>query len=155
MKKGQIQFDYIVAFFLFLIIIFFTALITLQPINKSSEKVNEIQSFETSNRVSELLIKTEGLPKDWENNLNNIERLGLASNPRVLNVDKVNALSLLNYSQVKDSLDIQEYQLFLSIKSENISVTVGYLPNTKETLSMIKRYAVLDGETATIMVGIW
>lgn len=155
MKKAQIQFDYMVAFFLFLIVIFFSALIALQPISKSDENLKETKILETSNRLSELLIKTKGLPEDWENDPNNVERIGLASEPWVLNSNKITALNSLNYSKVREALGIETYQMLLIIRSDTTSITIGNKPNMKDSISTIKRYTVLDGNITTVIISIW
>ncbi|UCD03572.1 MAG: hypothetical protein JSW73_03470 [Candidatus Woesearchaeota archaeon] len=156
MKKAQVQFDYIVAFFIFLIVVFFVAFITFRPITESSGYVKETKFVETSNRVSELLIKTKGQPENWETDPDNVGRLGLASEPWVLDIDKVNATKYsLNYSQIKNSLDLDNYQFFLRVNSPSINVSIGNLPNNIQNVAMVKRYAVLNDQTATVTVGIW
>ena len=153
MKKAQIQFDYIVAFFIFLILIFISAYLAFEPITKDSSYTKEIKVQENAKRISELLIKTKGLPENWENGPENLERLGLASEPWVLDSDKITALSSLNYSQIKDSLDI-DYQFILKVQSNSTSISIGDLPNDV-TVAIINRYAILGNETATVTVGIW
>lgn len=156
MKKAQLQFDYIVAFFIFLIIIFFVSFIAFRPITESRSQVSAIKFAETSNRVAELLIKSKGQPKDWEDDPDNVQRLGLASEPWVLDIDKVTATKQsLNYSEVKTSLGLENYQFFLKVTSHSINVSFGNLPNNIKDVAMVKRSAILEDETATVTIGIW
>jgi len=155
MKKGQVQFDYIVAFFIFIIVIFFIAFISFRPISGSTSNLEETRTIRMSNRVSELLIKTKGIPDDWEDDPDNVVRLGLASEPWVLDLNKVNNISSLNYSQIKEALDLDGYQFFLKVESAASYVSVGDMPNNIDHVSMINRYAVLEGETAIVAIGIW
>lgn len=155
MKKAQIHFDYMVGFFLFLIVIFFSSFLIFHPTLKNNERVKETQIENAAQRVSELLIKTEGVPPNWEEDVSSLERIGLASEPWVLDSNKVSSLDSLNYSQIKGSLNLGNYQIYLGIKTSESIVKVGETPQVKKRVATVKRHAVLDNQTATLTLMLW
>lgn len=153
MKKGQIYLDYIVGFFIFLVIIFLVAFISFEPLIKDTQTTREFKNQENAQRISELLIKTPGYPINWENQSITPDRLGLASEPWVLSEDKINKFYILNYSEIKSSLSID--RVFITLTSSSLNFTKGDLPNPRENVAVINRYAMLENKTAILTVGIW
>lgn len=153
MRKGQIHLDYIVGFLIFLVVIFLVAFLSFEPLLKDTKNTQEFKNQETAQRISELLIKTKGYPENWENISVVPDRLGLASEPWVLNKSKIDDFYDMNYTEVKNSLDLE--RIFISVTSSELNFTRGDIPNPKENVAVINRYALLENKTATITVGVW
>lgn len=64
--------------------------------------------------VSDVLIKTQGLPENWS--ASNVRSIGLADEEGILNTTKVLNLINMSYDNVRDLLGIKNYELYISLK---------------------------------------
>ncbi|MFH0861669.1 MAG: hypothetical protein V1875_01445 [Candidatus Altiarchaeota archaeon] len=55
-----------------------------------------------ANRISNLLVKSPGIPPDWEDDVSNVSVLGLAGSDRRLSEGKVEALKLLGEPRLRE-----------------------------------------------------
>jgi hypothetical protein len=66
--------------------------------------------------ISEILVKSEGQPGNWENDVSSLEVLGLAESENFLSINKVNAFDSISVDQTKSLLGISN-DFFISIKT--------------------------------------
>ncbi|OYT43125.1 MAG: hypothetical protein B6U88_01830 [Candidatus Aenigmarchaeota archaeon ex4484_56] len=156
--KGQINFDFIfsVTIFIILITYLFVQIFNNYPTQIGLSKSNYF--FSEAYRVSELLIKDEGYPNDW--NETNVERLGLSSEPYILNNSKLteldklcDVLSLTKIQKIKESLDIDG---LLAVKISYINGTnilnCDLAGGKLNRLSHVKRVAIYNNSVVEVNV---
>lgn len=151
-RKGQVwSLDFVtslVLFFLVLIPVFFIwNYINIQ--NMEQKTFDEIETLALI--VSDSLIRTKGIPENW--NSSNVNVIGLADEENVLNSTKVsNFLSMGNsaYSLTKNTL-IGKYDFFFSITDLNGTQygTIGSKPADK-TVVPVERYCLYDDRVVKI-----
>ena len=117
-KKAQLfSMDAMVAsaIFVFLLVLIFTFWyshsITFQKEKEYSLMENKAFS------VSNLLISTTGRPSAWEYNLSEPETLGLAYMDKTLKKEKLDTFITLEYSQIKEKLNIEKYKFYFKLKT--------------------------------------
>src|SRR3989344_8472611 len=86
--------------------------VSIQVRNDQEENFMHIVAITTA----DLLIKTPGLPDDW--NEINIKSLGLASN-ELLNQSKVVRLVNMNYDTAKSGMKINQYDVLITFNYIN------------------------------------
>ncbi len=83
-------------------------------IKESDERANiEISTL----AISDHLLKSRGLPSDWEDRTNEISHLGLAKENHVFDNKKLNKFISLDYNQVKNLLGISQYEFLFLIRN--------------------------------------
>lgn len=122
--KAQANIEFIISIVIFLIVVMFISFSIFsnyRVFHAESEK-NIIKS--KGFMISELLILDKGYPNNW-NNLNNVQRIGLAERPYVLNREKVLAIDSCspdNYTRIKNLLGLShEYTLIINITKINLT----------------------------------
>jgi hypothetical protein len=109
--------------------------------------------------TADLLIKTPGLPDDW--NETNVKSLGLA-NGDLLNQTKVVNFVNMSYSTAKAGMKISQYEILVTFNDINntvlnlsgMNMTFGISPESEAQVVKIQRSALIsDGENrkATVM----
>lgn len=114
--RGSVSLDFVFAALLFSLVFGFSA---VAYSNFSDQYfINEgKRDLETSAlSISEMLVKSQGYPADWENDVSLVGVLGLAGSENVLSKGKVDAFGSLSYNETKELLGIgNEY--YITIKS--------------------------------------
>ncbi|RLG16591.1 hypothetical protein DRN62_03350 [Nanoarchaeota archaeon] len=98
-------------------------------------------------RVTDLLLRTPGLPEDW--NESNYLQLGLAEEEYIISSQKLDQFLNLSEEEVADSLGLGSYRLFLNISSAlNYTSWVEYIfgeyPSSSQVAIPVRRLALLD-----------
>lgn len=155
-KKAQI-----VTTDLFIAVVIFTILMSIIVVSwgryttKLDDKLNyeemQIRAFQISN----LLVKSNGNPSNWENG-GNIESLGLAARDRILSSSKVDAFVNLSYGNITKLLGIRNYDFYFKLKdSENNSLALkGNIPSGDFAVSL-RRYVIYENEDAVMEFTLW
>lgn len=68
------------------------------------------------------LIKTNGVPGDWEQYPTSVTSFGLAKTPLSLDSNKIHQFSLADYNSSKTVMGIQNYQYFFRVRLLNDTV---------------------------------
>jgi len=117
-RKGQtITYDFIVAFALFLAILFFgfNLLKNIQEEKRWEHSFSEINSI--SSEISSKLLKSPGIPFNWNNT--NVIDVGWEQNYPILNLTKLNHTLYMPYSKLKMSLGLNQYDVLINISYTN------------------------------------
>ena len=125
--------------------------------NASTENVSlksRQHKMETSAiTISDLLVKTQGVPADWDrNNPSSVLVTGLASFPNVLSEDKVSEFTALDYDDVKSLLGVDGEFLF---QIEDLNGTVLHQlgdSNATAEQTIVQRLALLEGEKVRVKI---
>jgi hypothetical protein len=122
--------------------------------------------------VSDILVKTEGNPKNWHDldlpaETNRILSLGLCSKENLIESGKFSKLIKLDYIETKRILGIPRFQLFIGIYDSDGNLInlngedmqFGILPSDDITTYSITRLVVLENDGsrsfANLKVIIW
>lgn len=162
--KGQINVQYIIALAVFIGIIWFLTFQvtrTIPEFKMESEK-NILNS--KAYRLTELMVKSEGAPKNWT--LSNVESIGLVKSENVLNTSKVNEFENMcnnKYDNLRDIFQSSNNDNTLSdfhVTIENINndrVDCGRrIPDTASvSVVSIKRRVIYRGFRGTLELIVW
>ena len=133
--KAQVAItDLIIALVIFLILL----AVVLGTWNIYTTRYAEEMSYRnlelTAFQATQLLVSQQGMPTAWENldlenpdDLAQLQVLGIASSPMVLDPDKVNALFLsLDAGAIAERLNIERYKFYLEFTNlDNVALIEG------------------------------
>jgi hypothetical protein len=165
-KIGQVNVYFIISVMLFISLSIYLVylLMSFYPSKGEAMKINAL--YGKSYSISELLIKDEGYPADW--NENNIERIGLSSIPYELNFTKLSRFKKMCDPYNKTSREIIYNSSGLS--DSFFIINIAYLNGTsiiqcspsgdieknpeflRKRTAPVKRIATLNGEIVEMEV---
>jgi len=157
--KGLVTIEFIISVSVFVATVAFLAfniISSISPLHESS--VNEIKRSEAY-QISQLLIFDRGEPDNWNENLNNIVRIGLSSEePYKISSDKLQKLNDTcrdDYEKLKNLLSISNRSyIIIDVNDMNGNNIVSCKKDMKPVFS-IERFAVLeDNRIVKIIIGI-
>jgi hypothetical protein len=105
--------------------------------------------------ATELLVKTQGNPVNW--NSSNVKTFGLAYSPNVLSLDKTLSFTSLissNYSRVKEELGISEdyyFEVYDLVKSQVVVQAPAINLDSYDNVASISRLALLNGSEVRVV----
>ena len=170
-KKGQVfTWDLAISISIFLIVLAMLFYMWNTTTSKATETrdIYEMESIATE--VTELLIRTPGVPRDWENmNLTNITAIGLANvEPRILSREKIFRFVTLNYSDIRPLLGTRQYNFYFNMVYLANKTTVNISNGTMTALCKqgepsgnpafeltSRRTSILDDEIVIIYFTVW
>jgi hypothetical protein len=111
--------------------------------------------------ISDVLIRTSGVPDDW--NTTTVKVLGLASDENVLNRTKVERFLSLDYNGSKRILGVPLYDYYFRLADINggtifinqTEAVKGVYPADAEIVVPVQRYGLLDGEIVKMGFILW
>ncbi|OQX86451.1 MAG: hypothetical protein B6D55_06070 [Candidatus Omnitrophica bacterium 4484_70.2] len=143
--------------FLGIIIYLMSVLLNFSPFYVEDAKLDIL--YAKAYQVSELLMKHPGHPYNWT--FNNFNRVGLVSQPNILNLSKVDELrKICNSNNVTvnnwllDSFGLQDNGLSVEITYLNGTSILNCFPGGEslDTKASIKRIGVLNGLLVEVRV---
>jgi hypothetical protein len=116
LARGSVSFDFVFASLIFILILGFS-IVAYSNYADNYLLIENKRTLESSViSVSEILVKSKGVPRNWENNVSALQVLGLAESVNILSIDKVSAFDSLSVNQTKSLLGISN-DLYITIKS--------------------------------------
>ena len=118
-------------------------------IKESEERTNiEIATL----AISDHLLKSSGLPSDWEDNTSTTFSLGLVKDDHRLDTNKLKSFVKLDYNTTKKMLGIDSYEFYFRLVDQNNSLLkidgtnleTGIMPSNASIAMNAKRIALLD-----------
>jgi len=175
-RKGQVfTWDLAISVSIFLIVLAMLFYMWDSTTSKATEtkEIYEIESIATD--VTEQLIRTSGVPHDWENsskyNVTYINAIGLADiEPRILNEEKILKFvnsSYINYSSARSLLGTQRYDFYFKMTyfNETINETqlaingtpiyAGEQPSHEAFAITARRTAILNDTIVRVYFTVW
>jgi hypothetical protein len=149
-EKGQvIFFDLMMAITVFLFLMLFLNSVWVDNANALvyQENLNELQ-FKSS-QIAEMLVRSPGKPVNWHQPAQSPELIGLADKKNVLNPDKLNAFSTMDYNQLKDLMQVKNLEFFFQLTGPQ-DVNVGVSPPPDATVVAVRRIVNLNGSEAVV-----
>ncbi|MEM4244850.1 MAG: hypothetical protein QW404_00870 [Candidatus Nanoarchaeia archaeon] len=108
--------------------------------------------------ITDMLVKTPGVPSRWEVSPQNVTVLGLASDDRVLSAEKIDAMANLSYETTKDLFDIHPYDYSLKVKTfGGVTLKELGLNYTSQDTKRVNlyRYVIFNGQRALFEFTVW
>ena len=156
-KAQAVITDLFIALFIFLLLV--STIIFIW--NRYSTRFNEDLEYKDMQlkalEISDLLIKTQGYPENWELDPSSVDILGLASSDRVLSEEKINALILnITYQNATMFLGLPTYDFYLRLSYLNGTMIQDYgLSSTSELSVSVKRIVSYKNEKVIFETRIW
>ena len=158
-REGQIfSIDLVLSVIIFLILIIFLISVWNLYTTRLNERIatEEIQllAFE----MTDILVETEGVPSNWEENPENVTILGLRNDFKSLDEEKLAAFLLLDYDTIKNKFNIERMEFEFKILEENGSIinTTGIsFKNVTEQKTAVRRFVTIGNITRQIVVTLW
>lgn len=148
------------------LVIFFSALVLIIfSWNYTSIQAVEQREFNNMQtlalEISDSLIRTTGIPADWD--LINVKIIGLASNENILNSTKIEQLLNLDYDKIKQLLVIANYEFYFELDYLNNTIIEingnetkkGLYPSNANIIVPTERYCLYDEEIVKLKFILW
>lgn len=155
-KKGQaISSDFVLAMILVMIIIGTAAASWDRAIYLIGEKNERIESRRLGLAVCDLLVRSPGVPSDW--NSTDVYTLGLVERLNVLDKNKINEFNSLPKSEIQELLGIRGFDFSFRVRAVNGTVLHDYgsSPTVLEDVIVIRRIAVYEDIPVHVEFGLW
>ena len=115
-------------------------------------------------QISDILLKTAGIPSDWETNSNNTKNIGLIDSDRIFSTSKIREFVNLSINTTKEKLNIEGYNFYFSLKDSNGALynltnsfsETGIKPSLNaKWIIIIKRIGIYGGQKAYAEFILW
>lgn len=149
--KGQLNsLDLMLAIVIFVFLLSFVILfrfVDVLDLDKSLTK-NKLEADALS--LSDALIKSQGVPYNWEKNSSNVQMIGLVSSPNVLNSEKLQIFTNMSYTNATQVLGLSsQFYFYVEDLEENRLYETGNSTLSDKSIS-ITRFAILNGEKVRV-----
>jgi hypothetical protein len=154
-KAQAISSDFMLAMILVMIIISTAAASWDRAIYLIGEKNGRIESRRLGMAVCDLLVRSPGVPSDW--NSTNVYTLGLVDRQNVLNKNKINEFTSLPKSKIQELLGIRGFDFSLRVRAVNGTVLFDYgnNPTLLQDIIVIRRIAAYEDIPVHVEFGLW
>ncbi|MEM5793655.1 MAG: hypothetical protein QXS48_04750 [Candidatus Aenigmatarchaeota archaeon] len=150
-KKAQVfTFDVFMSLIFFVSVFVIWLIITNQLVEQASYAYEINMLDKKLQRASDLLIRSKGVPEDWDSN--NVKAFGLAGDTEyIVSEEKISKFLSAGIDKIKSSLGFGGYNLY--IRFANITgddfdpanpYEIGSFPNNPKIVVSIKRYFLID-----------
>ncbi len=150
-KKSQIfTIDLMAAMFIFIVLLTAVMLMWNRYVAIADNQVEYDEAQIMAYQISDILIKSQGRPSNWEENSSKALIIGLASSDRTLSSAKINAFLNMSYNDSKKILGIPYYDFSFQVKNllgDNLTSFYGETIEEDFTISL-KRYIFYENEKA-------
>jgi len=100
----------------------------------------------------ETFLKNRGSPENWDSS--DVEKIGLASSPNILDKRKVEELMKMEYKDVKEILEIKgDFRIVLD--SESYKFTYGKEIPPRKSVKKFERPIIMDNELGKFYLYYW
>jgi hypothetical protein len=160
-NRGQISgTDLAIAMIIMAFLIFAILEAWIYALSKTSSHPLEQGLQARISDASELLVKTEGAPGNWEalaaKNPESIESLGLAGRPNVLCGRKLKALGEMEYDDVKKILGVTQKNLHIVVVDERANSILYEFGRALNGPNMrLERPTLLEGNLTSLQLTIY
>ena len=158
-SKGQFfSIDLVLSLVVFAIIFVFVLSLWNIYSLRLNEKINGEEIELLAFQISDILVDSQGIPGNWQQDVSTLQIIGLQQYPGSLQNDKITAFLAFDYAQSKQLFNIErfEYQFRVLDRTGNVLNLKGmaYNTSTKEIAS-VKRLVLLDNQTRQIIFTMW
>lgn len=159
--KGQIwSADFVASAVIFFTVLFLVIFVWNYSNVQSAESLELKQIQTTAIETSDSMIRTGGLPDNWDSS--NVRVIGLADDENILNKAKVISFINVPYSQAR-ALLTGKYNFYFEltyvngtiIKDSGNNLTAGLQPLNERFVVPIDRYVVYEDKPARMRLIVW
>ena len=106
--------------------------------------------------ITDTLVKSPGIPNNWEENPTTVVKIGLAEKDRTIDEEKLLAFIGLTEDQIKNNFQIGLYNIYFIIKNVNGTAIVdkGSTPTGSITINLA-RIVMYKGEPKVMEFALW
>lgn len=157
-KFGYLQIDF--AFVVLIFFFFFYFIYSEQSFtNEYFRTIDDVNLLSSNARdICFLLTKSSGYPKNWENDLNNFDYIGLKNiNTNFLDTNKLAVFTQTNYFDIVDSLNILGYVNIniLGLQTGSNYLNFGNFSIKGDLLSSSTCFSNYNNEVVKVLVEVW
>lgn len=122
-----------------------------------SEELNYNELKEIAVNTSNSLILSKGFPSNWVKDINKVKELGLVKEKRILSKEKINALAEMDYSKIKELLNLFENELFIELIDFNGTTIkeIGLKPVKEKQKVSVRRVVIYEDKKTKLVVTVW
>ncbi|MBN2122329.1 hypothetical protein JW721_04735 [Candidatus Micrarchaeota archaeon] len=152
-RKGQINsIDFMIAVLIFAVILVFLIGFWFLNMAELSEMMGRDRLDSTSIAVSDMLIKTPGVPENWEDGPSDVWAIGLATTQNVLSKEKVANFTALDYNESREIMGLDgDYYFYIEDLDGNRLHEAG-VAELGEGVAPVLRFGILEGEIVKVEV---
>jgi len=154
--KGQaITADFLLGIIILMIVISVAGSSWNRSIYLIREKNERTHMRRLGMSVSSMLVKSSGVPSDWD--ANNVVTIGLVDKPNILDYEKIVSFNSMEQSKIHDLLGINGFGFSFRIRAVNDTILFDYgasAPADKDVI-VIRRLALYDSTAAFVEFGLW
>jgi hypothetical protein len=152
-RKGQINsIDFMIAVLIFAVLLVFLIGFWFLNMAEISTMMERDRLDSAAIAVSDMLVKTPGVPGNWEEDPSSAWAVGLAESQNVLIGEKVANFTALDYNASKEIMGIDgDYYFYIEDLEGNRLHEAG-VPELGEGVAPVLRFGILEGEIVKVEV---
>lgn len=153
MGKGQVNtLDFLIAVLVYAVVLIFIVGFWFASMMEIDRMVERNRMDSAAITISDLLIKSPGVPENWEEGPSGAGTLGLAGSQNVLDPEKVSNFTSLDYNSSKEVLGVEgDFYFYVEDLEGNRLYETG-LAELGEGVVPVMRFGVLEGEIVRMVV---
>jgi hypothetical protein len=143
-KRGQISsIDVLVGIILFIFVLVTLRGVWLSNLESGYSQIHSVETQLLATQAIDVLLKTPGYPIDWSSS--NVEVLGLADKPLVLNEAKVSEFISMSYEDSKSLLGLGSYEYRIDFNNNGTIFSKGPVIDSIGRIVSMKRVVWYNG----------
>lgn len=156
-RKGQVQsIDLMLAIFVFSVLVAFFMGYWGQQVGAAKAGFSKNKLEYSAISATDLMVKSQGRPADWEKNASGIQMLGLANYPYVLSSAKLSNFTNLSYSAAKTMIGTTaDFYWYVEDTSGNRLYEAGNSSVQSNVKVSIMRDAMLNGQAVRMRLTLY
>lgn len=152
-SKGQINsIDFMIAVLIFAVLLIFIIGFWFLNMAEINGMVGRDRLDSAAIAVSDMLVKTPGVPGNWEEDPANAWAVGLAESQNVISSEKVANFTALDYNVSKELLGLDGDFYFYVEDLEGNRLYESGIAELGSGVAPVLRFGVLDGEIVKVEV---
>ncbi|MBI4020336.1 MAG: hypothetical protein HY367_03305 [Candidatus Aenigmarchaeota archaeon] len=162
MKAQVWSIDFVVSVIVFFIAVSLTVFAWDYSISQNQAQASFSNAESITLSVTDALIRTKGIPEDWDDS--NVRSVGLASAENIVDQEKVEEFLDLDYNTSKERLGISRYEYHFELRYANNSViqlpggdniTKGIQPFNASLVIPAERYVLYNTKISRLQFILW
>jgi len=133
-----------------MVLVVFLVTFWFVSINHVTRGVKENRMGAAALSISDMLVRSPGTPKTWEQDPANAEVMGLATFPNVLSESKIKQFALMDYNESREPMGLDyDYYFYVESLNGNRLYESGNAGLGEQSIA-ITRFAVLNDEKVRV-----
>lgn len=156
MSRGQsVILDFVLAAFIFSLV-FFGIMMSHRNVQKSfSDDQHKWRIEKAATQSLDMLVKSRGLPVNWENPQKDVIIPGLRDEGYELSDNKVRAFDDLDYEFIKSAIGLEGFEYKLTITTDKKTELTKGSPAASDFVIAATRMMLYKGDPAKVRLVVW